>query len=531
MHTRRISRFHPNRHLDRGPNLWHRILNWGGVVLLLLAGVALGYGLFWAPKQFAYNRINQVFLAYNERHLDEMARVEQHWLDVPVMQEFEHGDEPVVVDYLRKQPLVEAMLDRWGDHVLWVREGGRLVKAKDSPETQMYRAWIAQAETYPRPQWTPPGSQDPEHSHIPSSVVRGDQYMVIKRWRPGSPQVTEALRLVFGEDAPLRVGIRRTSEAKRKDLPKLPWGADPRLQADPGRINETMINIPTGSDYLGEGWDLMGIPFAAEAKHYRNLYTRFLWEARAGASTIALFLALGFWLRHKARQRAMLDADRMASMTHSLKTPLAILKFRCDTLRLGRLTQDQADEELLKLGSEVDNLTQMIENSLQIIRGDMNSAPVQTVDLAWLNGVAEDLRAAFEAEGRELILDLADTPGQAPLPSLRSALLTLLENALFHGRGKVALATSLVRGRFQLRISDEGPGLEPHQLRALGKPFLRLRQRGKEGFQREGQGLGLSLLCQVAEKEGWGLTFASDPGKGFHATLEILAEGDPLAIS
>lgn len=462
-----------------------------------------------------------VVQAYIDRHLPEMARVEQHWMDVPVLQEFERGNEPVVLEYLQKQPLVEAVLDRWGNRTLWLREGQRLVKAPDTPTAQLYRAWIAQAETYPRAQWTPQLSQDPDHTRIPSSVVRGDQYMVIKRWRPGSPEVTKAMRQVFGTNAPLRVGIRRTADADRKDIPKQVWGEDPSLQVDPARLNQTLVTILTGSDYLGEGWDLIGIPFADESAKFESQYARMRWTAWSVGLAIAAFVALGFWLRHRSQKRALLDADRMASMTHSLKTPLAILKFRCDTLRLGRLTQDQADEELLKLGSEVDALTLMIENGLRVIRGSNEILPIAEVDPDWLRDVAEDLEPAFEAEGRKLVLGLDETKGRAPLPSLRSALFTLLENALFHGKGTVMLTSTPGKKRLQLSISDEGEGLEPHQLRALGKPFLRLRQQGKEGFQREGQGLGLSLLCQVAGKEGWGLSFASAPGEGFHATLEI----------
>ena len=115
--------------------------------MLGLAGMAVAYGLFWAPRQFAINRMLEVIQAYSDRHLPEMARVEQHWMDVPVLQEFERGNEPVVLDYLRKQPLVEGVLDRWGNRTLWIREGERLVKAPDNATAQMYRAWIAQAET------------------------------------------------------------------------------------------------------------------------------------------------------------------------------------------------------------------------------------------------------------------------------------------------------------------------------------------------------------------------------------------------
>ena len=218
-----------------------------------------------------------------------------------------------------------------------------------------------------------------------------------------------------------------------------------------------------------------------------------------------------------------LEGHALADLAHSLKTPLAILKFRCDSLRLGRLSADRADEELLKIGEEVDHLTTLIESGLRVIRGGGPSGPRDQATRDWFLEVAEDLRPAFELEERQLDLRLAEEAGHAPLPSLRAALLTLLENALGHGRGRVTLQTWRNRRRFCIQVSDEGEGLEPHQLKSLGKPFQRLRVQGKEGFQREGQGLGLSLLIQVAEQEGWGLTFSSAPGEGFVALLEVPA--------
>jgi two-component system sensor histidine kinase QseC len=217
----------------------------------------------------------------------------------------------------------------------------------------------------------------------------------------------------------------------------------------------------------------------------------------------------------------VLDADRMASLTHSLKTPLALLKFRCDSLRLGRLSPERADEELLKIGEEVDHLTLIIENGLRVIRGGGAAGPRALATPDWIRDVADDLLPGFELEGRVLQMALCDAAGHAPLTSLRAAVLTLLENALGHGKGTVVLETWRTRRRLCIQVSDEGEGLAPHQVKALGKPFQRIREAGKEGFLREGQGLGLSLLVQVAEQEGWGLTFASAPGEGFAATLEI----------
>jgi two-component system sensor histidine kinase QseC len=271
----------------------------------------------------------------------------------------------------------------------------------------------------------------------------------------------------------------------------------------------------------GEGWSLAGVGFDPEQEAFRQTLKRRFWIASGIAALVGIAILLGLWLRHRTRRKALLDADRLASMTHSLKTPLAILKFRCDSLRLGRLSAERADEELLRIGEEVDHLASLIESGLRAIRGGGPSAPRGQATQAWFQEVAEDLRPGFEMEQRSLQLRLAKEAGHAPLPSLRAAILTLVENALGHGRGQVTLETWATRRRLCIQVRDEGEGLDLHQLKALGKPFQRIREVGKEGFLREGQGLGLSLLIQVAEQEGWGLTFSSASGEGFSALLEI----------
>jgi two-component system sensor histidine kinase QseC len=147
--------------------------------------------------------------------------------------------------------------------------------------------------------------------------------------------------------------------------------------------------------------------------------------------------------------------------------------------------------------------------------------PQEEVTPEWIRGVARDLAPAFDAEDRHLVVACAELSGKAALPSLRAALVTLVENALFHGCGTVTLETVSLRRRFIIKVSDEGPGLPPVDLASIGRPFMRIREQGREGFRKEGLGLGLSLLTRMAEREGWGLTFASEPGYGLCATLEI----------
>lgn len=524
MHHRRVARFRPKRALDQGPTLWQRVATHGGALLVALACVVLGYGLWWAPNQLTQNFYVKLADEYTTRQMENMQKVERYWMALPYLPPIQDGTDPVVIRYLAQQPLIVAMLDRLETRKLWVREGDHLVLKDDGPEVQLYRAWITQAEVAQRFQWTPTKEHDPDHGRIASTVLLGDQWIAIKRWEPGSPRVEEALHALYGERPSVRVGIQKQADAvDSKPLPKQPWGEEPHLQADPGRLNRAPVASTWTSDAFGEGWVLQGIPWSGEIAAIRRDYFRQQWGARIVALLVATALIGGLWLRRRARQRAQLDADRMAALTHSLKTPLAVLKFRCDSIRLGRLQGEQAEAELLRIGEEVDNLTQMIEHGLTAIRGDEGQGPKRTVDAAWFMNVAEDLRAAYEADQRVLEVNLAPEDAHAVLGSLRPALLTLLENALFHGGGRVLMETWKKGGRFHIRVSDEGPGMEPQQLQALGKPFMRFRREGKEGFTREGQGLGVSLLCQVAHREGWGLTFSSAPGRGFQALLIIEA--------
>ena len=217
------------------------------------------------------------------------------------------------------------------------------------------------------------------------------------------------------------------------------------------------------------------LPWRTDALAYRRYLALQFTLMAAASCMVGCSLILAIYLRHRARRRTALDADRMASMTHSLKTPLAILKFRCDTLRLGRIAPDELDAQLIRIGEEADRLSSIVENALEAIQGPQQPHPQQVVTPAWLESIKGDLEPAFEAEQRRLVLVCSDQRGKAALPSLRAALFTLVENALFHGKGTVTLESQRIRKRLIIRITDEGPGLDPQSLKGLGQPFLRIR--------------------------------------------------------
>ncbi|MDP1833054.1 MAG: HAMP domain-containing sensor histidine kinase [Geothrix sp.] len=522
MYRHRTSRYRA-LHPGTGTSRWQRVQQHSGIVLLILAGLATAALLIAAPRFYLLEQWNIGRQAYMEAHWVDFEAVERHWKTLPILQTVQRGDEADVRRFLADQPLVVALLDRFEGRHFWIREGDRLVEPRDPALIQQYLGWFAHAEMAQRFEWNPPMAQDPDFGQIATIVLLSDRWLVIKRWRPGSPDVERELAAALAPNRALRMGLIREADLERSDLKREPWGAEPNLQVDPARLTSLPLGTATKTNAFGDGWNLAGVGFDTQQATFRTSLKRQYWTASGVAALIGAAILLGLWLRHHSRRKAVLDADRLASMTHSLKTPLALLKFRCDSLRLGRLSPERADEELLKIGEEVDHLTTIIENGLRVIRGGGPSGPRGQATRAWFQEVAEDIRPGFDLEHRELELRLTQEAGHAPLPSLRAAILTLVENALGHGKGRVRLETWRARRRFCIQVSDEGEGLDAHQLKVLGKPFQRLREQGKEGFLREGQGLGLSLLIQVAEQEGWGLTFSSAPGEGFSALLEVPA--------
>ena len=525
MSRRQITKFRRiNAVGDQKP--WRRqVQGKGGAFLLIVAGLVLGGLLYYAPTAWNMLISSRMQQTYQDEHWNDMDGVERAWKSLPLLPGFHHGDEREIQAFLQSQPLVVAVFDRFGQRRLWTRSGDRLVPADPaSDESLLYLNWLAHAEAAKRFDWSPPQDQDPDFGKVATLVLLSDQWMVIKRWKPGDESVEKFLKLTLRPNARIRVGLARTKELD--DLNKLKiaeWGRDPHMQADPYRIaSYPPAGIIVQTNAFGDGWSMGVIPATPdEANAMGETALRQVWIVRIIALVVGIGALLGFWLRSRARQQAMLDADRLASMTHSLKTPLAILKFRCDTLRLGRLDRDHADTELMKLSSEVDHLTLMIENGLRAIHGDNQTGPVQIIDSGWIREVVEDLRPGYELEGRKLDVRLGPVRGRASTGSLRSSLLTLVENALLHGAGTTVVETDHHGRKMVIRVRDEGEGLDAKELSVLGKPYQRLRKEGREGFLHEGQGLGLSLLVQVSEREGWGLSFESAPGEGFAAQLEI----------
>lgn len=230
-------------------------------------------------------------------------------------------------------------------------------------------------------------------------------------------------------------------------------------------------------------------------------------------------LAVLTWMQIQHFER--LVSHRLASLTHSLKTPLSVLKLRCDTARNGNLPRERQDAYLAHIGDEVDHLVQYIESGLEWIRPRRNRPALDLIDDAFFQRLDDDFRTIFVEAGRAMDFQIATPAFRADAQALHAALATLLENGLVHGEGDVQLKADRRRNLVTLAVMDQGPGWNFNELGPEAGGQGPARTIGLDSVPRKGKGLGLRFLFNLASREGWGLTFRSEPGDGFATILEI----------
>lgn len=111
-----------------------------------------------------------------------------------------------------------------------------------------------------------------------------------------------------------------------------------------------------------------------------------------------------------------------------------------------------------------------------------------------------------------------DIPVAAPGEALVQALSALVNNALQAGAGDVKVEAELREGAVEIRVTDQGDGMNELERSRAGEPFYTTRQPG------EGMGLGLFLVHMFCESVGG--TFhleSSGKGTGTVATMKVSA--------
>ncbi|GAA1924055.1 two-component system sensor histidine kinase DraK [Streptomyces sodiiphilus] len=192
----------------------------------------------------------------------------------------------------------------------------------------------------------------------------------------------------------------------------------------------------------------------------------------------------------------MITAERRlaADASHQLRTPLTALSMRLEEIIGTASDREAVQEEATIALAQVERLTDVVQRLLTNSRDPrLDSAVSFDLDEILIQQM-EEWRPAYRSAGRAIVhsgkpgLRAVGTPG-----AVTQVLATLVENALMHGDGTVALRTRTTGTQVVVEVADGGPGVPPE----LGS---RVFERSVSG--RNSTGLGLAVARDLAEADG-----------------------------
>lgn len=223
------------------------------------------------------------------------------------------------------------------------------------------------------------------------------------------------------------------------------------------------------------------------------------------------FLVMSERIRRHVQNRT----EMLAGISHDLRTPLTRMKLELELATMDAVTR-------AALSSDIDEMGKMIDEYLDFARGDAGEI-AEPMDL---NLLLSDVTADYKRSKQAVDYTKAAAPVELMLrpQAMRRALTNLIDNALRYGGGVAHVALEQSTTFVRIKVTDEGPGIPPHEQEMVFKPFTRLEP--SRNAQTGGVGLGLSIARAVAQSHGGDVTLENQVdirGKvtGLEVTLRL----------
>lgn len=298
--------------------------------------------------------------------------------------------------------------------------------------------------------------------------------------------------------------------------------ADPRVPADAYRPTfvKSLVMVPVRKERpvgaIGNYWSTRRQPTNEEVT---------ILQALATATSVAMEnadLYAQLQQQVEALKRSNEELDRFAwAAAHDLKAPLRAI----DSLSSWVMEDSAANlgetslRHLQTLRQRVKRMDQMLTVVLEYAGCTESAAQYPPTDL--IDG------SAMLAHVCELI-EVPDSFAVEASPAFRAArfarmplqriLCNLIDNAIRHHhrpQGTIRLDARECDGKYEISVTDDGPGIHPHYHARVFEMFRTLQRRD----EREGVGMGLALVKRILVNNGESISLASDGEHGCVFTL------------
>ncbi len=221
----------------------------------------------------------------------------------------------------------------------------------------------------------------------------------------------------------------------------------------------------------------------------------------------------------RIRRLENIRRDFISNVSHELRTPLASLKAITETMLEGAIDDPPAARRfMLRMDGEVDNLTQMVMELLELTRIESGRVPLERVRISPMDMLHPAMeRMLLQAERAGLIIKLDCCPEDLPFiyvdpKRMEQVLVNLLHNAIKFTPpgGEIVLGAYQENAMVIFFVRDTGVGISMQDLPRIFERFYKA-DRSRSGG---GTGLGLSISRHLVEAHGGRIWADSAPGKG-----------------
>lgn len=207
------------------------------------------------------------------------------------------------------------------------------------------------------------------------------------------------------------------------------------------------------------------------------------------------------------RQRYTKYRTTLSDLTHSLKTPLAVLQTTLRSLRTGKQTTIEEVEPIML--EQISRISQQIGYYLHrasmrsehnVLIREIHSVP------ALLDSLCSALNKVYQRKGVVLTLDISpEVTFLGERNDFMEVMGNVLENACKYCLEFVEITALHSEKQLTIVVDDDGPGI-PESKRQL------IFQRGQRvDTLRPGQGLGLSVAAEIIEQYQGKITITESP--------------------
>ncbi len=378
-----------------------------------------------------------------------------------------------------------------------------------------------------------------------------DNYNVIVANRSEPPQIIyHSGSSLVKMETPIESDIQLDLFALRFDEIESLMPIAPRRQTQPskngdGKSRRDVANVVVASpssDNQKGGWQLFvqyrggSLEAAIESMQQRNLLSSFGVLLLLAANGILLIILL-----NRARRLVSQQANFVASVTHELRTPLAVIRATSENIADQIITDAaQIKEYGLIINTEERRLTAMIEQLLEFtgaqnVQNSTYKHFPENVDEI-IEAALGDYRTELKQNGFCAILEVEPDLPQilADREALARAVGNLIGNAVKHNRRAIGEKRQIkiraqktrdeISKEIEIAVQDYGDGIEKKELPQVFELFYRGQSAIED--QIKGSGIGLSIVKQIVEAHGGTVSVVSKPNQGSTFTMRLPAMDD-----